>query len=73
LQHDSKLRTITAPVAGRIGEVKNIPVGTVIRPGEPVATIIPEGPPRVVAWFPASGVGRLRQGQPARLRPDGFA
>jgi membrane fusion protein (multidrug efflux system) len=34
--------------------------------------VVPRGQPRAVALFPVAAVGRVRPGQPARLRLDGF-
>jgi membrane fusion protein (multidrug efflux system) len=45
----------------------------VVRPAEQLATVVPAGSPRAVAWFPASVLGRVQPGQRARLRLEGFA
>jgi hypothetical protein len=48
-------------------------VGQVLQAGEAVATIVPDGGLRIVAAYrPADALGRVRAGQPARLRLDGF-
>jgi membrane fusion protein (multidrug efflux system) len=73
LQHDIDLRTVRAPIAGRVGEAADFRVGSVVRVGEKLGAVVPEGPPRAVAFFPAAIVGKVRPGQPARLRLDGFA
>lgn len=74
LEHDLVLRTVRAPVSGRVGEVSDgFRVGSVLRPAERLGAIVPPGAPRAVALFPASAVGRLRPGQPARLRLEGYA
>ena len=73
LQHEGTLRQVVAPVAGTLGEVATLAVGRVLQPGQAVATIIPGGNLRIVAGFaPGEAFGRIRQGQPARLRLDGF-
>jgi membrane fusion protein (multidrug efflux system) len=73
LQHDMERRHIRAPVCGRIGEVSaEFQVGSFVRAGEKLGAIVPEDEPRAVALFPAASIGRLCQGQPARLRLDGF-
>jgi membrane fusion protein (multidrug efflux system) len=59
-------------VAGRIGEVSELHVGSVVRPADRLGTIVPTGAPRGVAFFPAAAVGRLRPGQATRLRLDSF-
>jgi membrane fusion protein (multidrug efflux system) len=72
LDHDIELRSLRAPVSGRVGEAGDVRLGTVVRPAERLGSIVPPGPPRAVAWFPTSAVGRLRPTQPARLRLHGF-
>ena len=73
LQHEGALRQIVAPIAGILAEVSTLAVGRVLQPGQAVATIIPDGGLRIVAGFvPAEAFGRVREGQPARLRLDGF-
>src|SRR5262249_44778232 len=72
LEHDLELRTVRAPVAGRVGEVVAFPVGSVVRAAEKMGAVVPLGEPRAVGWFPAASVGGLHPGQPARLRLTGF-
>jgi membrane fusion protein (multidrug efflux system) len=73
LQHEGTLRQIVAPVAGTLAEVATLAAGRVLQPGQVVATIVPAGQLRIVAGFtPAEAFGRIREGQPARLRLDGF-
>jgi membrane fusion protein (multidrug efflux system) len=72
LEHAIELRSIRAPVSGRVGEAAEVHVGGVIYAGERLGAIVPAGESRVVAWFPAAAVGRIRPEQPARLRLDGF-
>lgn len=63
---------LTAPVSGRIGDVANVRVGTVVKTAEPLCSIVPPGTPRAIAWFPTVVVGRIKPGQAARLRLAGF-
>jgi multidrug resistance efflux pump len=73
LQHEGALRQIVAPVSGTLAEVATLAVGRVLQPGQAVATIVPAGGLRVVAGFaPAEAFGRVREGQSARLRLEGF-
>ena len=72
LEHELELRTIKARIAGRVEEVVPIRVGSVVRPAEKLATIVPPGEPRIVAMLPVISVGRVVAGQPARLRLDGY-
>ena len=71
-EREAERRSIRAPVAGRLGDVTPLQVGAVIREGDRLASIIPDGRVRVVAEFPPTALGRTRPGQPARLRLDGF-
>ena len=72
LEHDVELRNIRAPVSGRVEEVADFHVGAVLRGGDKLGTIVPAGEPRAVALFPAAAIGRIRPGQTARLRLEGF-
>jgi multidrug resistance efflux pump len=64
---------IRASVDGRIGEMAPVQTGLVFARGEKLGVIIPDGAPAIVAEFPASeAIGRIRPGQQARLRVDGF-
>lgn len=73
LRHEGDLRRITAPVSGRLAEVANLRAGSVLRAGDRVATIVPSGALRVVADFDAAeAFGRVRTGQLADVRLDGF-
>lgn len=71
-EREGELRRIRAPMSGRLGEVNPIQIGAVIREGDSLASILPEGQVRVVAEFAAPALGRLRPGQRGRLRLDGF-
>ncbi len=72
LEHACELRRIRAPVAGTIGEVGEFRIGAVVRPSDRLGSVVPPGQPRAVCWFPVAALGRLRSGQAARLRLDGF-
>ena len=64
---------IRAPVAGRLGDVAPLRVGEYVAAGQKLATVIPAGELIVVADFePAAVLGRVRPGQAAQLRLDGF-
>jgi membrane fusion protein (multidrug efflux system) len=66
-------RQIRAPVSGRLGDVVvQYQVGSYVQVGAKIGVVIPEGRPHIVAHFPVAALGRLRSGQPARLRLDGF-
>jgi membrane fusion protein (multidrug efflux system) len=74
LQTEMDLRRIVAPIDGKIGEVlTTLRVGSVVSAGERLGAIIPSGKLKVVAQFPpATALGRIRNGQPARVRFEGF-
>jgi membrane fusion protein (multidrug efflux system) len=73
LQHEIEKRHIRAPVTGRIGEVANLQIGTVVNEGYRLGAIVPPGNLKVVAYFhPPQVLGRILPGQPARVRLEGF-
>jgi len=64
---------IRAPVRGKVGEVAPLHAGAWVREGEKLGTVVPAGELHAVADFPPpAALGRLRPGQPAQLRLDGF-
>jgi membrane fusion protein (multidrug efflux system) len=73
LTHEIERRRLRAPMAGRLGEVAELRVGSVVREGDRLAAVVPRGDLQIVADFlPPSALGRIRPGQPARLRLEGF-
>jgi multidrug resistance efflux pump len=73
LAHEIERRRVRAPMAGRLGEVAELRIGSVVREGDRLAAVVPRGDLQVVADFPPpSALGRIRPGQPARLRLEGF-
>ena len=73
LAYEINRHHIRAPVAGRVGEVANLRIGTVVRAGDRLGAIVPPGGLRVVATFPPpAALGRIQPGQPARLRLEAF-
>ncbi len=66
-------RSIRAPRAGKVGELADLRVMSTVREGEPLGTLLAEGDIKVLADFAAaSALGRVRLGQQARMRLDGF-
>lgn len=64
---------LVSPVDGTVGALSVRDEGAVIAVGDPVATIVPDGGLQAVALFaPAAALGRIRSGQRARIRLDGF-
>jgi membrane fusion protein (multidrug efflux system) len=73
LEYELERRKIRAPVTGRVGEVASLGVGAQLQGGERLGSVVPPGELKVLAYFPPSeAVGRIRQGQTARVRLDGF-
>jgi membrane fusion protein (multidrug efflux system) len=73
LGRDLELRVVRSPVAGRVGEIAPVRVGSVVEEGDSLGVVVPRGGLKVVADFaPASAVGRIRPGQPAEVRLTGF-
>lgn len=64
---------IRAPVSGIVGEMRSLGAGAYVAPGQKLATIIPQGDLLIVADFdPTTALGRIRPGQTARFRLEGF-
>jgi multidrug resistance efflux pump len=73
LNYEIERRRIRAPVDGLVGEAINLRVGAVVGNGDRLGSIVPAGRLLVVAHYPAQAAfGRIRAGQPATLRLDGF-
>ena len=73
LEYEIEKRRIRAPVAGQLGEVANLRLGTFVREGDKLGTIVPPGELKAIAHFlPAAALGRIQPGQSARVRLEGF-
>ncbi len=73
IQHDIERRSIRAMADGKLGEVGAVRMGSVLKEGDRIATIVAPGNLRVVAQLPpASALGRVKEGQLARVRLEGF-
>jgi membrane fusion protein (multidrug efflux system) len=73
LKLDIDKHVVRSPVSGRIGEAAPLRVGANIAPGQKLGTVVPQGQLMIVADFaPAAVLGRIKPGQLARLRLDGF-
>ncbi len=73
LRVDIERRSIKAPVAGRLGDVLPFHTGAYVAQGQHLATIVPESDLIAVGDFrPSAALGRIKPGQRARLRLDGF-
>ena len=73
LDYDIERHRIRAPIAGRIAEAAPMQAGAIVNAGEKLGAIVPAGQLKVVAYFhPAAALGRIRVGQSAELRLEGF-
>ncbi len=73
IQRKLEQHLIRAPIDGRVAQAGKLPIGSVLQTAEVLGSIVPQGKVRAVAFFPvATTVGRVRPGQPARLRLEGF-
>jgi multidrug resistance efflux pump len=66
-------RQVRAPIAGILAEVASLKIGGMVQAGDRICTIVPNGSLKVVALFrPSVALGRIREGQSARVRLEGF-
>jgi multidrug resistance efflux pump len=73
LEEEVDRRWIRAPTDGKLGEVAPLRIGAVVHEGDKLGVVVPAGKLRVVANFdPPAALGRIRPGQHARLRLEGF-
>lgn len=72
LQHEAEQRVIRSPVSGYVAQTRNFPIGASVATGTTLGYVVPPSHPHVIALFPSSDAGRLRAGQKAQLRLDGF-
>lgn len=73
LEAERDERRLRAPVSGVLSSVTSLQLGAYVEAGDVLFHVVPEAGPRAVAWFQAArAVGRVRPGQRARLRLDGF-
>jgi multidrug resistance efflux pump len=73
LNVEAERHVIRAPAAGRLGDAVLLRPGAVVQAGQRLAVIVPGGDVLAVAQFsPAAASGRIRPGQRARIRLDGF-
>jgi multidrug resistance efflux pump len=59
------MRSVRAPAAGRIADAMPAQPGVFVTRGARLATLVPDGPVRVVASFPAAAGAAVRPGQRA--------
>ena len=73
LREELERRVVRAPAEGVLGETSSVRVGARLAAGAPIATVVAGGPVRIVAQFTPEALGRIRAGQPARMRLEGFS
>lgn len=73
LEYEIERRKIRAAADGRLSDCAILRRGSHVTEGERIGTILPSESLHVVAQFPPSlAFGKLRQGQPARVKLKGF-
>ena len=73
LDYQIEQRQVRAPIAGTVAEIAPLKIGGMVQSGDRICTIVPDGVLKVVALFaPSVALGRVRDGQPARVRLEGF-
>ena len=73
IQQTIDRHVIRAPVAGRIGDAAALYAGAYVAEGQRLVSVVPSGELMIVGDFaPASTMGRVRPGQRATMRLDGF-
>ncbi|MFL6350769.1 MAG: HlyD family secretion protein [Bryobacteraceae bacterium] len=72
LQYEMERRRIRAPISGRLGECANLRPGSHISEGQQLGVILPLGTLQIIAEFLPSALGKVRPGQHALLRLQGF-
>lgn len=73
LEYEVERRKIRAPASGRLGECAVLRPGSQISEGQQLGVILPAGRLQITAEFqPSAALGKLRPGQPATMRLQGF-
>lgn len=73
LEYEIERRRIRAPISGRLGESAALRPGSHISEGQQLGVILPAGKLQIVAEFqPSAALGKVRPGQPATVRLEGF-
>ena len=73
LKLDIEKHLVRSPVAGRIGDAPPLRAGANVSLAQKLAVVVPSGGLLIVADFqPAAVIGRIKPGQSARMRLDGF-
>jgi membrane fusion protein (multidrug efflux system) len=71
--YETERRRIRTPVDGRVAEAEILRTGSVVHEGDRLGSVLAAGNLIVVAEYPANAAfGRIRPGQAATLRLEGF-
>lgn len=72
LEYEIERRRIRAPISGQLVECADVRPGSHISEGQQLGVILPRGKLQIIAEFLPSALGKVRPGQPALLRLQGF-
>jgi multidrug resistance efflux pump len=73
LEYELERRKIRAPISGKLGESAVLRPGSHIAEGQQLGVIVPTGRVQITAEFqPSAAFGKLRPGQSATFRVQGF-
>nr|MBP9113639.1 HlyD family efflux transporter periplasmic adaptor subunit [Polyangiaceae bacterium] len=73
LETEVQKRIVRAPLAGVIAELGEVNVGGVVKEGDRLCSILPDGALRAVGQFdPSESLGRIKKNQSAQIRLDAF-
>ncbi|HJZ71603.1 MAG TPA: HlyD family efflux transporter periplasmic adaptor subunit [Vicinamibacterales bacterium] len=73
LRVEADRHVVRASASGRLGDAAALRPGAVVQAGQRLALIVPDGAIVAIAQFsPSAASGRIRRGQRARVRLDGF-
>jgi membrane fusion protein (multidrug efflux system) len=73
LEYSIDQHIVRAPISGTVAEITPLKIGRMVGSGDRIATIVPDGDLKIVAFFrPSTALGRIREGQIARVRLDAF-
>lgn len=72
LEYERKRREVRAPATGRLGECAPLRSGGHVTEGEQIGVVLPDAALEIVADFSPAALGKLRAGQNAVFRLNGF-
>lgn len=72
LEDEMSRHILRAPSPGRLADIHDFSEGSHVDRGDYVATILRDEGLSVVGWLPVEALARVREGQAAQLRLDGF-